>query len=228
MPTDNDAADENAAGFAEPSELQRLRSALLRVVAFSREWHAQPGRSFETLPEAVGAALHYIALPAPTSILGLSVKLGQAPPLMVLNERLIDLPQAKANTICHEAFHILAGFNGIARCSTSWQHDPDERLAWLGPAIFMVPEVVVTESVADRFRTLPAAIRHGVHPTLAAQRVAIAIVEGTAPGDPNRAMAYLDASAYALCCWMMMIDGLASPSTDLDLWPFTSAQPLAC
>jgi hypothetical protein len=93
--TDNDVPDDTAAGCAEPSELRRLRSALLRVVSFSREWHAQPGHSLETLPEAVGADLRFQALPAPTSILGLSVKLGLAPPLMVLNERLIDLPQAK-------------------------------------------------------------------------------------------------------------------------------------
>jgi hypothetical protein len=227
--TENTVADQPAAGLSEPSDRTRLRSALLRVVSFAREWHAQPGHSIDTLPEAVGAELCFQALPAPTSILGLSIKIGESPPLIVLNEELIDRPSYKAATICHEAFHVKAGFDGImARCDAKWHNDPMERLAWLGPAIFMVPEEVVHDAVADGFRTLYAAIRHSVHPTLAAQRLAIAVVEGTAPGDPHRAMSFLDASAFALCSWTLMLDGLVPPSTDtFDMWPYTSLQALA-
>ena len=220
MPTDHNQTGSHGAGL-EPPDQEVLQLALLRVVSFAREWHGQPGRSIETLPEAVGAELRFLALPAPTSILGLSVKIGQGTPLMILNEDLIKRPSYKQLTICHEAFHIVAGFDGIARCDTSWRSDPMERLAWLGPALFMVPEEVVTESMADGFRTMAAAARHGVHPSFAAQRVAIAVVEGKAPGDPARAMAFLDASAYALCAWTMMVDGMVPPSADVyDMWPY--------
>ena len=117
MPTDHSEADSHEASL-EPPEQEVLRSVLHRVVCFAREWHRQLNHSIETLPEAVGAELRFQALPAPTSILGLSVKIAQDSPLMILKEDLIRRPSYKQLTICREAFHIVAGFDGIAACDT--------------------------------------------------------------------------------------------------------------
>jgi len=202
--TENTSPDSTTEGQDEPSGQSTLRSALLRVVSFTGEWHGRPGHSIDTLPEAVGAELRYISLPVSTSILGLSICPADGPPTIVLNEDLIQQPGREALTLCHEAFHIVAGFQGIARCDNAWKHDPMERLAWLGPALFMVPESVGLEVARAGFDPVAVGLKHQLSTLLVAQRAAIAVVEGKLPGNPRHAMEYLDASAYSLCAWSMM------------------------
>lgn len=204
MHTENASSESTAEGLAELSERSTLRSALLRVVSFAREWHGRPGYSIDTLPEAVGAELRYVALPASTSILGLSICPADGPPTIVLNEELIEHPGREVLTLCHEAFHVVAGFQGIARCDNAWKHDPMERLAWLGPSLFMVPEPVGLEVARAGFDPVAVGLKHEMHTSLVAQRTAIAVVEGKLPGNVQHAMEYLDASAYSLCAWSMM------------------------
>ena len=204
MHTENASSESTAEGLPEPSEQSTLRSALLRVVSFTRKWHGRPGYSIDTLPEAVGAELRYIALPASTSILGLSICPADGPPTIVLNEELIEHPGREVLTLCHEAFHVVAGFQGIARCDNAWKHDPMERLAWLGPSLFMVPESVGLEVARAGFDPVAVGLKHQLSTLLVAQRAAIAVVEGKLPGNPRHAMEYLDASAYSLCAWSMM------------------------
>jgi len=201
VPTQTTAMGEPVAGL-EPTDQDGIRSALARVSAFAEGWH-QGQQTWADLPHAVGAELRYVALPAATSILGLSICPDSGPPTIVLNEGLIANPVLEAMTICHEAFHIVAGFKGIARCDNAWVHDPMERLAWLAPSLFMVPEALGLECTRT-FDPLPIAIKHNLHTSLIGQRAAIAVLEGKAAGDPRYAMAYLDSSAYSFCAWLMM------------------------